>query len=892
VNQKLGLASAADQDVIIAGLLKDGQRTANNMENVIKEFGKARILADYYRHGIRHLKEKLDLGTLNEIDLGRVLQFMQEGIQAQKNLHRIVAGTGRALKSNQQHMEDFVGLKFDDNFFGKGHGPSQELETLIGEFGGRDAVKELLENMAAFTTTATSWDQHLRALGRPGGVLQMPTEYWFNSLLSGFLTGTVNFGTTAGMIPMRMNENYAQGLWDLAKYGDGARLGAAKMSFHSFRADMADLMRMSHDDMKDVAKLLWKKHSGAYDAGDAINSQMKKWNAPGGTRHPVAQTVLTGQSATTPGKLAYDVSQHTGKAISPEGSDYLVNKTLRAFGSKKQVTSRGTPWGRFMDIIGHFIGIPITALNFVDEAAKVMQKRAFMREEIYMHLYRKDFRHAELDDGIQVLMTETLHRDRSLLPPEVFEQFQQWDKRSSDSAAKHTFTNDLAREGGWTGGGFATLRDAAVKHPSFTFLATFMRTTTNLGSMGLERSPAYRMSAHYNNLKKKVKDGDLAGKPDVNAKADLEATHVRAIMGTAVLSGMYALAEKGFLTGSGPTSPEERAALMATGWKPESVVITSKNGDKRYIQFRRLDPIATWISTVANMSEMAGEIQDGDKQWDEAAHGLMWATIEIFRNKTVLTNISNFLEAMGDGEHRFDRWRNQMIASFVPSVLKWGAHAEIGNTGISIFGNEVDTMMRETNGLLDTVKARLPGFSADLPPRRNFFGEFVDYPTGYGSDSLSPLFTSISRNTIVNREVARLATHHGFGVSMRAYDNLGGVLELDPHDRDRLIVLTKTAYRKDTKQALTELMESEKYKRADDTKDGKQALIHNLLTKRVARGKELLRRERPDLDEQVRELQKEKKRSKRRLANKAQDEQGTTQGNIKTITASLGLGPN
>jgi hypothetical protein len=895
-NKNLGVPGA-DRDAIREALIKGTGTTANQVEAAILGLGKARALSDYYRHGTKHLANKLRDGTLNELDLGEFLKFHLESIQVQKSLHRISAGTGRLLKSHQQHMASFDSYKFDADFFSGAGKPNAQLEQLINDHGGRDAVTEMLRDLGRFTHNGAAWDQAVGRRGSTGSVVQGVQEVWYNGMLSGPLTAVVNFGTTYAMIPNRVFEQIGHGLWDIARHQDSARLQAGFRSLKLLTKDFADMVRMSGPEGAESLKLLTAKHMGKADFGDQVKEATKRWNQPGGKPRPVLQTILTGESATTPGRLAYDISQGSGKAVSGRNVEGIINKGLGAVGSSKRVNSQGTWWGRMMDVVGHVVGLPISSLNMVDESAKVLQKRGFLREEIFMHLHRKGFRQAELDDAIDVLMTEVTHRDRDALPEEIFELFDGWNTRAESSAARNTFTNDLGRGGITAGFGdrdglFKSILDLTNKHPSLKFLATFMRTTTNLASTGMERTPGLHLAtSRYAMLKKQVADGVKAGKPDLAAKADLEGIHVRAVMGTAVLTGVYGLAEKGMLTGSGPNEHGEREALMATGWKPEALVITDAGGNKRYIQHKRLDPISAWITIVTNVSEAIGHADVNGKEWQELTSGLMWGTIEILRSKSVMTNITSFLDAMADPDHKLEYWRSQMGSSFVPSGIKWAAHHNIPGSNTTVFGVEADTILRETNGLLDAIKNRLPGYNATLPPRRNFFGEFVQYPIGYGVATLSPLFTSVVPNSIVNKEVHRLTIDHAFSVSMNAYDKITEMYTLDGHDRDRLIVITSQVKGVSTREALTKLMRSPAYKMADDSKFGKQELIHNLLNERVAEGKRLFLIERPDINEEVQRLKAERKASKRRLASKELEEEGTTQGNIKTITASLGLTP-
>ncbi|WP_140056094.1 hypothetical protein [Oceanibaculum nanhaiense] len=65
--------------------------------------------------------------------------------------------------------------------------------------------------------------------------------------------------------------------------------------------------------------------------------------------------------------------------------------------------------------------------------------------------------------------------------------------------------------------------------------------------------------------------------------------------------------------------------------------------------------------------------------------------------------------------------------------------------------------------MLQAIRSRLPGYSQELDPRRNFLGEPVNVPAGFGPDWLSPFAYSEFRNEAVKTELARLAIVHEGG---------------------------------------------------------------------------------------------------------------------------------
>jgi hypothetical protein len=245
------------------------------------------------------------------------------------------------------------------------------------------------------------------------------------------------------------------------------------------------------------------------------------------------------------------------------------------------------------------------------------------------------------------------------------------------------------------------------------------------------------------------------------------------------------------------------------------------------------------------------------------------ATAESFRSKTYVSGISSAVVALSDPRAKFGPWAAQMAGTLIPAGV---AHAT--KTGLPLIGDLTgggDNTMREVDGMMDKIKSRLPGFSTDLPPRRNIFGEVISHAPGVGPDTMSPFASRRSPNNLVNTEVQRLSQQHGLRVSMRGYDRMGGI-ELTPAQKDQLITLTggdPNRNGRNMREDLDKLMRSSKYKRADDSVDGKQALIHELIAKRRARAWKAFLRKNPEVKKQIREARGIRSRAKREVAENA-----------------------
>jgi hypothetical protein len=90
-------------------------------------------------------------------------------------------------------------------------------------------------------------------------------------------------------------------------------------------------------------------------------------------------------------------------------------------------------------------------------------------------------------------------------------------------------------------------------------------------------------------------------------------------------------------------------------------------------------------------------------------------------SKTYMSGMSNFLDALHNPD-RSGRYTDNLLASFIMP----------GNAGM--VDRAFDPWIRAHRGLLETIAARTPGFSAALPPVRNRWGD----PIGRGDALMLP----------------------------------------------------------------------------------------------------------------------------------------------------------
>ncbi len=249
-------------------------------------------------------------------------------------------------------------------------------------------------------------------------------------------------------------------------------------------------------------------------------------------------------------------------------------------------------------------------------------------------------------------------------------------------------------------------QEMVVKHPMLRFVTPFVRTPVNISRYVWDRTPG------LNAFRQEFRDDIAAG----GERAALAMAKMQS--GLAVWTGAALLAHNKVITGSGPKEPRLRAQWLAAGNQPYSVKIPGKG----WVSFARANPSLSALGIVADLFAMSGELRDDTIR--ENAGAFAAAIASNITNQTFMQGVSNTLDAISSGDrHQMLRLFDNTVGSFVPNVLKQV--------------NPDDTL-RETRDMVDELMNRLPGFSTELEPRRNIFGEPIVKPPGYINATLNP----------------------------------------------------------------------------------------------------------------------------------------------------------
>jgi hypothetical protein len=350
-------------------------------------------------------------------------------------------------------------------------------------------------------------------------------------------------------------------------------------------------------------------------------------------------------------------------------------------------------------------GIAARAVDFIGELVRV-PGRALMTEDTFfksvgyrMELNARAWRQA-VGEGLEGDALARRMQELIASPPRDLEM------AATDASLYQTFTAPLGK----AGRGLTSFASA----PFGRVILPFIRTPVNIMKFVGERTPLAPAM-------QQVRDDIAAG----GARRDLALARISA--GSLIMAVSAELSGQGLITGGGPTDPAMRAALRRTGWQPYSI----KVGDT-YHSFNRLDPLGMTLGLAADITEILGQVEDADAETLGAA-GVM-AVRNNLVSKTYLNGIADLVEIFASvspelGANKAEQWLRRMAGTVVPAAA-------------ATVERVVDPTLREVDSVVQSIRSRVPGYSDELPPRRNIWGEPIVLQGGLGPDIMSPIYTT------------------------------------------------------------------------------------------------------------------------------------------------------
>jgi len=378
--------------------------------------------------------------------------------------------------------------------------------------------------------------------------------------------------------------------------------------------------------------------------------------------------------------------------------------------------------------LGKIVRLPTRALTAADEFWKSINASA----ELHALAYRKATK-----EGVDA--ADRKARYESLVKAPTGDMA----KAAEDAARYYTFQRELGTAG-------QAVQNLSNKVPGLKLVIPFVRTPANIVKFAGERSI-------FGVAMPEVRAALAAGgrsRDEALAKITLGS----GLSTAAVLAAMH-----GRLSGSGPSDPRERASLLQAGWQPYSVRV----GD-RWVSYSRFDPLSMLAGVAADFVEAGHSAKP--QEADKLAVHLTLGIAKNLTSKTWLSGAADFFQMLDDPDRYGDRYfRNLAATAAVPSILNQTAQA-------------IDPNLRDARTLMDAIKARTPGLSQSVAPRRDMWGEAITRGDSVGPDFVSPLYATNVTSDPLRAEVARLRVP----VSMPQRDVMvnGKRVPLDPSQYD------------------------------------------------------------------------------------------------------------
>jgi hypothetical protein len=260
------------------------------------------------------------------------------------------------------------------------------------------------------------------------------------------------------------------------------------------------------------------------------------------------------------------------------------------------------------------------------------------------------------------------------------------------------------------------IRQMTDRYPWLTAVLPFVKTPANIARYAIHHSPLGMMTPEFGRALEKLVRGK--GEMTQGQAADVVAQR---LVGTMIFGSAVAMAKMGKTTGSGPADPDERKALMETGWRPYSFRIQAPGGQTVYVPFSRFDPVAQMFGVAADIVELP-DMRDAN----DVASKAIGSIAENFTNRTYLKGLIDFSEAVNDPLRFAGQYASNIAAMHIPRQA-------------ARFAQAIDPVMRDVRPsdkgvggfmerVLNTAKSNVPWLSEGLPAKYGPTGEPIVRP--------------------------------------------------------------------------------------------------------------------------------------------------------------------
>lgn len=388
------------------------------------------------------------------------------------------------------------------------------------------------------------------------------------------------------------------------------------------------------------------------------------------------------------------------KAFKSEEGQVSGARQVEQYNPRALPSATVNVFGKEMEIGGKQARIPLRMLTAEDEFFKSVAFRGDINRQAYALAAK---------EGLSVERFNARVAELSANPTDAMID------HAKTVAEYQTFQTPLGKVG-------RSVQQFSNSHLLAKMVVPFVRTPINLLKYAGERTPLGLFSSE-------VRD-NLAGK---NGAVARDTQIARITLGTMVGIAAIEMASQGLITGGGPADPKQKAIMRANGWQDYSIKI-----GEMYYRYNRLDPFSIILGTVADAWEINQALGAKELEKQHLPALIFGAISKNIMERASLKGPSDLIQAVTDPERYGKGYIKGLAGTVVPSIA-----AQTAQT--------IDPITREARSVVDGIKARIPGLSQTLMPKRDVWGEPVVREGGLGPDIASPIAESRLKNDPVNK---------------------------------------------------------------------------------------------------------------------------------------------
>ena len=358
----------------------------------------------------------------------------------------------------------------------------------------------------------------------------------------------------------------------------------------------------------------------------------------------------------------------------------------------------------YQDKLLQALGIPSRLLVGGDELVKQLNYRSKVHATAWRDGVRKGKVGKELDEHVSFLVDASLG-----ISPETGVKGLALDPNSLEYSKYITYQTDITKENSDIRNSFMQAFQKIEEVPGLgTFTKVFLpfkKTPLNIMSYTARNTPLAAVSKQWR------QDFQAGGELQARAMGELA-------LGTTAMMGFVGFAMDGRLTGRAPKDKNVRQQWMEQGYQPYSFKVGNK-----WVSYKRVEPFATHLAIVADVvnaastanQELAPDVEAGVK-------GALYSFVTATKDKTFFQGVEELVDVLSqlgepDNERQLTKKMNQLAASFLPY-----------SSALNEQRKAADPVLRETQGLLDELLNKTPGWSESLPARYNWLtGKAISY---------------------------------------------------------------------------------------------------------------------------------------------------------------------